>query len=127
MNYALVSSKDQIGKMAEDKYRLLLRKVKLKSARATKLKTNSIVFLGSLDSSNPKTIYTLRQLWDSGANANGDHKMEILPIDGLGYREIPFGVETKTHYPGARFSARLCFYACRGSVYFVASNPKRIS
>ena len=40
--------------------------------------------------------------------------------------EIPFGVETKTHYPSARFSARLCLDARRGSVFFVASNPKRI-
>ena len=42
-------------------------------------------------------------------------------------KEKRSGFEAKTHYPGARFSARLCWDAGRGSVFFVASNPERIS
>ena len=42
-------------------------------------------------------------------------------------KEKRSGFEAKIHYPGARFSARLCLDAGRGSVFFVASNPERIS
>ena len=41
--------------------------------------------------------------------------------------EIPFGVEATTHYPGALFSAHLCLDAGRDIVFFIASNPERIS
>ena len=45
----------------------------------------------------------------------------------VGLAKCVLGSRLKTHYPGERFSVRLCLGARRGSVFFVASNAKLIS